>query len=697
MLRSITTLAILSLHFAAVLNAADYKLSVTAEKESAIYETGEEAAFLVSVTHDDAAVDGATIEFKVDDFRPSSWTEETFPSGNLNLSESNRIVVTSSVPRFLKCQVSWKNPEGETIRAIAGLGFSPWAIEPGLPVPDDFDVFWAEQKRKLAKVPLNSRSTSVDHDDESIQCFDIQVDCVGTPVSGYLAKPANAQTGTLPAVLWVHGAGVRGSSLENAILGAKNGMISLDINAHGIENGKPAAFYQELSEGRLRDYRFDGRESRETSYFVGMYLRIVRAIDLLTAQPEWDHRVIAVIGHSQGGGQALVAGGIDDRVTFIATGVPAICDHAGMQRNRINGWPKLVPTDASGTPDATILAASRYVDAVNFASRCQADAIMSVGFIDAVCPPSSCYAAYNQLQGSKTIITEPMMGHAAPEHVKADFLEAIRTHVRKTKPGTIELTGPQQERCLEIIRAGMLSDEFWPAMHAAEALTLAGHGAEVIEYLSPRVSLETDDQQRCGLARELVRAGDRSHVRLMLDILNQSDTYGYTHAAESLFKVNEIGDGGALRRVMNSTADMKTRLMAAAALARSGDAVAFHILRRALASDDEQTYRIAAWILARIGNHHDILQLNVNLEKVQDPVVKATLEHALASLGDAAGLQALAENLHSPDPAIRTYAATFAGDARATETRSRLFELLDDENLDVRIRSAQTLLVLSHL
>ncbi|MBC8352881.1 MAG: acetylxylan esterase [Planctomycetes bacterium] len=134
---------------------------------------------------------------------------------------------------------------------------------------------------------------------------------------------------------------------------------------------------------------------------------------------------------AEGGGQALVAGGIDPRVTFVATGVPAICDHSGRAAGRINGWPKLVPTGVNGEPDAVILQASRYVDAVNFASRCRADAIMSVGFIDAVCPPSSCYAAYSALQGSKQIINEPLMGHAAPQHIRDAFLAQIQTHVRK--------------------------------------------------------------------------------------------------------------------------------------------------------------------------------------------------------------------------------------------------------------------------
>ena len=73
------------------------------------------------------------------------------------------------------------------------------------------------------------------------------------------------------------------------------------------------------------------------------------------------------------------------------------------------------------------------MDAVNFATRCKAEAIMSVGFIDAVCPPSSCYAAYNALPGKKSVINEPLMGHAAPAHIHEAFWARILEHAQRSR------------------------------------------------------------------------------------------------------------------------------------------------------------------------------------------------------------------------------------------------------------------------
>ena len=257
------------------------------------------------------------------------------------------------------------------------------------------------------------------------------------------------------------------------------------------------------------------------------------------------------------------------------------------------------------------------------------------------------------------------------------------------------LTPQHRARCLGILRKGMRSDEFWPSIHAAEGLTLAGHGAEVRAFLEPKLKTETDDQRRCGIARELVRAGDRAKTAVMLEILAKKDAYGHVHAAESLYKVGGIGDGKLLRAAMSQTENASLQLMAAAALGRAGDKAAMRLLRARLTDPDPKVSRIAAWIIGRIGDASDIPQLRRSVAGTQDSFVRCYFEHALAALGDEQGRRALLSNLRSDDPRIRTYAATFAGDARMAEAADGLIPLLDDAHLDARLRAAQSLLVLA--
>lgn len=251
-----------------------------------------------------------------------------------------------------------------------------------------------------------------------------------------------------------------------------------------------------------------------------------------------------------------------------------------------------------------------------------------------------------------------------------------------------------RDRCVKILESALRGPDFWPAMHAAEALTQAGKAADVRRYLAPKLASETDDQHRCGLARELVRAGDRQQAVVMFSILRGANAHGHVHAAESLYKVFELGDGSELRAAFEQEENRKLQLMAAAALARSGNTVAMVMLRATLKEGDESDGRLAAWVLARIGDASDIPVIRKRADSTSDSVAVAFHEHALALLGDADGKRALLKNLRSNDAAIRTYAAVFAGESHILEAVDRLRELLNDENVDVRVRAAQSLLAL---
>ena len=269
------------------------------------------------------------------------------------------------------------------------------------------------------------------------------------------------------------------------------------------------------------------------------------------------------------------------------------------------------------------------------------------------------------------------------------------SHSQAAEPATLSLDETTRTRCLKVLRDGLKSDEFWPSMHAAEGLSVSGFGAEVKESVARKVPTETDDQRRCGLARELVRAGDAARAQTLFDILGGQNPHGHTHAAESLFKIRQVGDGALLKRAMARGDQPKLAMMAAAALARSGNAEALVLLRKFAKDEDGENAKIAAWVLARVGNRSDLPALRDGARKFNEPLTKAYFEHALAALGDQDGLAALVRNLGHADPAVRTYACEFAPDARAISGKTALLKLLDDDVLDIRIRAAQALIQLS--
>ena len=259
----------------------------------------------------------------------------------------------------------------------------------------------------------------------------------------------------------------------------------------------------------------------------------------------------------------------------------------------------------------------------------------------------------------------------------------------------LSLAPELRQRCLDTLREGLASEEFWPAMHAAEALTLAGHQAEVIPALRARQTNERDDQHRCGLARELARAGERGEAAVLFEILSDPNSTGRIHAAESLYKIGETGDGKLLRAALAEANDAKLRLMAAAALAKAGDRGALAHLRSQLQSGEASSRNLAAFALARVGDSSDIEPVSKVLAGESDPMSRSFLIIALASLQDARGREQLCTNLEAAEPGARALLAECAGFSRCVECQPQLLMLLDDPLLDVRVRAAQSLLVLS--
>lgn len=263
------------------------------------------------------------------------------------------------------------------------------------------------------------------------------------------------------------------------------------------------------------------------------------------------------------------------------------------------------------------------------------------------------------------------------------------------RPEVAFLSEATRQKCLKVLRAALASDEFWPAMHAAEALTLAGEQAHVVQLLTPKLKTETDPQRRCGLNRELLRTGDRLRLAEMWTILADEKSTGRVHAAESLYKLGEVGDGKLLRAALAQEGNLRLQLMAAAGLSRAGNPLATARLRANLTHEDREIRKIAAWALGLVGDAGDLPAVQKILATETDPLAQAYYVNALACLGDAAGRAQLGRNLSHADAAVRTYSADFSGYARAVEFIPRLTEMLEDEAIDARVRAAQSLIALS--
>ncbi len=301
--------------------------------------------------------------------------------------------------------------------SIVGAIVCPDAMVPGYDKPKDLKKFWKRQVKQMRKMPLEYKLTPVPEDqidNKDVSCFDLEISMPeGAPVRGYIAYPKNVEPKSLPIVIIAHAAGVKGSwcksDIKTVVAAATryNGAIALDINAHGMLNGQPQEYYEQLEKNELKDYSSRELMGHDDFYFRLMYLRMVRALDYAVSLPQWDRKRVLGYGESQGGAQIAALAGIDKRVTAINLRVPAFMDVAGLLLERRGSWPVKYSSDPQIYEDVL-----PYYDGAILLSLSKAKMFIEAGLVDYTCPPSCVAAGFNNARTrDKSIVFFPYRPH----------------------------------------------------------------------------------------------------------------------------------------------------------------------------------------------------------------------------------------------------------------------------------------------
>ena len=380
---------------------------VRTDRTSAVYKCGEEVVFKVSVVEHGQPVTSGKVGVTVT-LHGGKVIERKFIELRTAPVETKGSLAQ---PGFLRCTVTFAK-DGKRYVGYAGAGFEPEQIKPTAVVPTDFDEFWRAGRKRLEAIPLDLQLTplpkSSDGTQENFKFSIASID--GTRCYGFLSVPKGREP-PFSAYVAVPGAGP-GPSGPGGRSWAAKGVLAMVVSVHAYDCGQPVAeikkCYAALNVKGI--YSHQGAPDREAYYFRRAIFGMDRAVSYLASRPDFDSKHLVVDGSSQGGGSALILAGLNPHVTAAAANVPAMCDHAGHLAERAPGWPGLLRGKA-GEDIAPYLKMSGYFDAVNFARRITCPVIVSVGFIDRTCCPSSVYSAYNVIQSRKRLFTDPRASH----------------------------------------------------------------------------------------------------------------------------------------------------------------------------------------------------------------------------------------------------------------------------------------------
>ena len=393
---------------------------ITMNKNKGDFKRGEEVIFTIKMTENKKPVKG--LFFKYNLVQNGKTVKSEIISGDTPFT----LKTTMNVPGllFLEALAMDKNkkllPRAHSFHnrnknAGVGVLFDMENIKASAPVPADFDTFWKKAKAEVDKIPMKPVLKELPlqgmEKRMGMKLYDVQIPCVNNvPVSAYLFMPGNAPAKSLPAIVSFHGAGV--ASAKKLTTYGYNALV-FDVNAHGIENGKTAAYYWKQWYTTYGNYQYRNSHDKDKYYYKAMYQRVIRALQYIKTHPEWDGKNLIVTGISQGAAQALVAAALDKDVTLCVTAVTAMADHHAADVGRIPGWPRLIKGNAA--QKKKIAATAAYYDGNSFASRIQCETYLVAGGVDTTTSPTGVVTVYNSLPAKtkKHFRIYPYSGHDA--------------------------------------------------------------------------------------------------------------------------------------------------------------------------------------------------------------------------------------------------------------------------------------------
>ena len=285
--------------------------------------------------------------------------------------------------------------------------------KPAINKEKDFDKFWQKKLKDLRSKPVEYDMEKIDYIVREIDVYKIIYKGYGdAPICGYYLTPKNKSD--LPVILKFHGyTGNKGPISMNVrwpLMGYA--VFSVDVRGQSGESVDNRFYKGPSSLGFMTKGIFD----KEDYYYLGVYLDCVRAIDVLANREEIDINRLCVTGISQGGGLSLATAGLDIRPKLVISEIPYLCHF-----KRAVEW-------AEPANEGTYLEIANlireyperedemfgnlsYFDNLNLCGNIKAKTIITCALKDIICPPSTVFAVYNNINTEKRMELLPYFGH----------------------------------------------------------------------------------------------------------------------------------------------------------------------------------------------------------------------------------------------------------------------------------------------
>ena len=155
----------------------------------------------------------------------------------------------------------------------------------------------------------------------------------------------------------------------------------------------------------------------ENLLFRHIFLDTAELADIVMNFDFVDETKVGVVGGSQGGGLSLACASLEPRIAKVHSTYPFLSDYKRVWEMDLAkaAYGELSTFFRNFDPrherEDEIFERLGYIDIQNLTKRIKGEVVMATGLMDTVCPPSTQFAAYNNITSKKSYVLYPDYGH----------------------------------------------------------------------------------------------------------------------------------------------------------------------------------------------------------------------------------------------------------------------------------------------
>lgn len=322
------------------------------------------------------------------------------------------------------------------------IGYDPTHIASTIDAQSDFKAFWEKAKSDLRDVSPEYKLTLIDSlSTGKKNVYLVEMKSIdngdGKPVTirGYYAEPK--AEGTYPAIIMENGYD-SGYDPYIPTTDGDEGWCILTMSNRGQLVNNRAPYKEENSfYGDWFQYNFG---NKDTYYYRGAYMDVVRAIDFIESRDKVQKQNIFMTGASQGGAYTIAGAALGDgRLNAIAPAIQFMGDFPNYFK--VGAWPANYAEQQRqrlGITEDAMYAFLSYFDTKNLAPYVSCPVTTSIGLQDPVCPPRTNFAPYNHFGSTeKAYIVNPTLQHATPDNWYTIYMDFFKKHLKSNNASGI--------------------------------------------------------------------------------------------------------------------------------------------------------------------------------------------------------------------------------------------------------------------